>query len=388
MSWLMKIPWIPKHDKKIHAVTYTWQILLMYFLTFVFFVLLFSIPVVERLVGITGSKVGMIGLVHFSLSVLPQILFKGLYVSKFVLWELFIDRLLMAAFALAASPDAGFMWIFFTVLCIMETFECGPSVFSGIAIFVTPFIAWHCSLWLGWRSSEVNITGLLLTVSGISALWWLYFSNATIQFRKAHREVESMHARAELEPMLRDEKNRINAELHDVIGSELALLALATTPVENPGVPGDIRPRLRRMLERLRELIMLNSMSPDLPERVTDELVERAHEVARVAKLDLECAIEHTVLSIHQAFHLQRFFFEALANTMRHAQAKKMVIRMKTRGNRKTMIIADDGRGFNKTTKAQGMGLPNLAERTRRLNGRLRIFTSEGKGTTVALRFS
>lgn len=388
MSWLMKIPWVPKHEKKIHAVTYSGQILLIYFITVGAIIALFFIPPVERVTGVAGDKIAVIGIVHCLTSVLPQVIFKRLQASNFVLWEVFIDRFLTSALAFAASPNAHFMWIFFTLVCVLETFECGPSVYSAAMIFFAPFVAWHFAQILGWRGAEPDTIVVVITIILISVLWWFLFSNMTIQFRKAQREVESMHARAELEPMLREEKTRINAELHDVIGSELAMLALAESPAVSAGVQGDIRQRLQRMLERLRELIMLNNMNPDLPELLTDELAERAHEVARVAKLKLDCNIERVPLTMQQAFHLQRFFFEALANTMRHAQATELSVRLRRAGNGTTILIADNGRGFEVKTKTAGMGLQNLKERARRLNGRLRILSRSEKGTTVALRFS
>jgi signal transduction histidine kinase len=73
---------------------------------------------------------------------------------------------------------------------------------------------------------------------------------------------------------------------------------------------------------------------------------------------------------------------EALANTVRHAQAKNVEIRTRDLGTQLQIEITDDGVGIPLEPKA-GYGLRNMRDRARLLNGDLKF--TNNKGTTVTL---
>jgi signal transduction histidine kinase len=49
------------------------------------------------------------------------------------------------------------------------------------------------------------------------------------------------------------------------------------------------------------------------------------------------------------------------------------------------LVIEDDGIGFNPDEKAKGMGLNNMAERTRILGGRWKLDSTPGKGVRIEI---
>ncbi|WP_370568440.1 ATP-binding protein [Flavobacterium sp. CG_9.1] len=51
------------------------------------------------------------------------------------------------------------------------------------------------------------------------------------------------------------------------------------------------------------------------------------------------------------------------------------------------MRIWDNGIGFNPEKVKQGIGLKNIKERTKALNGELKITSSTGNGTTIEVIF-
>jgi PAS domain S-box-containing protein len=86
---------------------------------------------------------------------------------------------------------------------------------------------------------------------------------------------------------------------------------------------------------------------------------------------------------------LYRIAQEALANTLRHASAEEVDITFEQDGRNVTMIVCDDGEGFDAEDvlssgrKQASIGLAGMAERVQLLGGRLAVDSAPGKGTTV-----
>jgi signal transduction histidine kinase len=78
---------------------------------------------------------------------------------------------------------------------------------------------------------------------------------------------------------------------------------------------------------------------------------------------------------------------EALNNTLKHAQARSVAVRLdqKPRGGLVSLQIEDDGVGFEPATvlKSGGLGLPAMRERAEALGGKLSIDSRPGEGTRL-----
>ena len=73
---------------------------------------------------------------------------------------------------------------------------------------------------------------------------------------------------------------------------------------------------------------------------------------------------------------------EALNNTLKHANATKIIIRLDVLQDHLVLHLADDGVGFRVSERtSSGMGLTNMREWMARVGGRLEI-RSNGKGGT------
>jgi signal transduction histidine kinase len=82
--------------------------------------------------------------------------------------------------------------------------------------------------------------------------------------------------------------------------------------------------------------------------------------------------------------HLLSILDEALANIVRHAQARKVLIRAEDHGTTLNISIQDDGIGIPDKVSS-GYGLRNMHDRARLLNGQLQIDTAQPKGTLVTV---
>jgi signal transduction histidine kinase len=78
---------------------------------------------------------------------------------------------------------------------------------------------------------------------------------------------------------------------------------------------------------------------------------------------------------------------EALTNVARHAGAGRVRVRLWVDGDRLSLNVTDDGRGFDVSGLAdgEGLGLAGMRERAALTGGRLDI-TSDRSGTRVTLQ--
>lgn len=87
---------------------------------------------------------------------------------------------------------------------------------------------------------------------------------------------------------------------------------------------------------------------------------------------------------------LLRIVQEALTNVRKHAKARRVKVQIDNTGNQVTVLIADDGCGFDTTGisgKQKSFGLQIMAERAKEAGGRFEIATQPGAGTKVVVYF-
>lgn len=115
--------------------------------------------------------------------------------------------------------------------------------------------------------------------------------------------------------------------------------------------------------------------------KVADALRAR-HRLA----VELDLAEEPTIsLPLKEA--LYRIAQEATNNTVKHARATQVTIRLTQDAAACHLAIRDDGVGFDPRADFAGhFGLTSMRERATRLGGILRIDSTPGVGTTVAVR--
>ncbi len=88
---------------------------------------------------------------------------------------------------------------------------------------------------------------------------------------------------------------------------------------------------------------------------------------------------------------LYRVIQQGVDNVIQHAQAKKVTIDLRWTGDEVTLVLADDGVGFDVLNPDESpltghFGLANLKDRIERFLGRMVIESQPGKGTTLRAR--
>jgi signal transduction histidine kinase len=76
---------------------------------------------------------------------------------------------------------------------------------------------------------------------------------------------------------------------------------------------------------------------------------------------------------------------EAVSNAVRHAAAKRIVVRLLDDGAQIRLEIEDDGAGFPTRPRRGGLGLLTMTRRAAQIGGSLRVQTEPGSGTLLRL---
>ena len=92
-------------------------------------------------------------------------------------------------------------------------------------------------------------------------------------------------------------------------------------------------------------------------------------------------------LSRGAALALYRIAQEAMGNAVTHGAATHVDVRLTRSNGRVTLSVTDDGKGFDPTRirGSAGLGLINMRERARQLNGAFEFSSEPGRGTTVRI---
>lgn len=205
-----------------------------------------------------------------------------------------------------------------------------------------------------------------------------------------------LHANARRLAIL-EERERIGMDLHDGIIQSIYGVGLSLESAFHSvdSDPGDARKRVQHAIDGLNQAIRdLRSYILDLKPRQlgNDGLMSgikrlsaeyRANTFADVhiteTESDLKDLPQGHVLTL---FHICQ---EALANSAKHARAKKVDIAVWATDERVLMEINDDGRGFDMESMSAniGHGLANMRTRARSIGGDVDISSAPNEGTTI-----
>jgi signal transduction histidine kinase len=93
-------------------------------------------------------------------------------------------------------------------------------------------------------------------------------------------------------------------------------------------------------------------------------------------------------LTLAQRVHALQITREAVSNALRHGNAGRISVGLRTVGEFAEFEITDDGRGFDPEASPGAGGLRNFAQRAGELGAQLTVESKPGQGTRVRLVFS
>jgi signal transduction histidine kinase len=191
------------------------------------------------------------------------------------------------------------------------------------------------------------------------------------------------------------ERRRIAADLHDRIGGSLAAIKLHLTSLVKS---------LDDNLRKTERVTRLNSMF----DSVMQEVRQVSHDLASgvLIKFGLVSALRELAEGIQSAGNMGVNFYDAgfderidsrteialyrisqelITNVLKHAQATEMSIYLSRYEDHLSLIIEDDGRGFDPGNASGGIGTDNIRSRVNQLHGSVQYDSAPGRGCTVTI---
>lgn len=189
------------------------------------------------------------------------------------------------------------------------------------------------------------------------------------------------------------ERVRIGMDLHDGVIQELyglrlkaedaALLATADAP-EATAALHDIHASLGRVIGDVRTYVYglhdgdrSVELRPAL-ERVVAEFPTDRTELRLVVRGD-------AWLPAATAVNLSHVAREAVANSLRHSGASRVVVVVDASDGVIRLTVRDDGTGFDPDAASLGLGIRDMRDRARWCGSELHVESAPGRGTTVSI---
>jgi signal transduction histidine kinase len=249
-----------------------------------------------------------------------------------------------------------------------------------------------------------TILGLALVVScGIA---WVAFRYATqlearlneqrLREEQISRDLQRLSAR--LVNVQEDERRRIARELHDEVGQALSAvgveLALAQQRLHRVGVSDDLLHDARVLadgvLRGVRDLsqVLHPSVLDDLG--LTAALTSYVNAFGKRTRLSVDLVAEGLDVPADPDAEraVYRIVQEALTNVARHARATAVTVRLRGRPGSFTVVVEDDGVGFDAAAaqrpgRRNGLGLLGIRERVAQFGGRFVVDSVVERGTRL-----
>jgi signal transduction histidine kinase len=191
------------------------------------------------------------------------------------------------------------------------------------------------------------------------------------------------------------EKKRIARELHDGIMNKLASTRLNLF-ILNKKHDDETIDKCITLITNIHEIEnevrqVANDLTTDLFlgnnnfKIILDELFQ---EQQTDSETSIRCLNDPTIkwdtIGGAVKINIYRILQEALSNCRKHSKAKHISVSMLAEAEALKLTIHDDGKGFNTTIRKPGIGLTNMAERIKTIDGEINISSGKG-GTTVSV---
>ena len=196
-----------------------------------------------------------------------------------------------------------------------------------------------------------------------------------------------------------EERNRLAREIHDTIAQGLAAVALQLESAEalmDTGTdPAQVRRSVRQALvltqsnlEEARRSV-LDLWATPLEGRTLAEALEALAEdsASEALEIGFKTTGRSRPLPPRVEAGVYRIAQEALTNTVRHAEATRVRVRLNVTSHHVQLTVEDDGKGFDPSKVPEGRhGLTGLNERAGLLGGKLSVESGRGAGTRLGVR--
>jgi signal transduction histidine kinase len=190
------------------------------------------------------------------------------------------------------------------------------------------------------------------------------------------------------------ERRRLARELHDETGQTLTSILLGLKSVEEKADDTSTREAIAELGRQVASAMQdVRRIALELRPKVLDDygLVSALERLASSFQsqtgisVDLEAQLGADRLPNEVETALYRIVQEGLTNMAKHAEPSRASVLLTPKNGSVLVVLEDDGRGFDSSTKRTGLGLEGMRERVELLEGRMTVESRVGAGTTLVV---
>lgn len=260
------------------------------------------------------------------------------------------------------------------------------------------------------ENQEISRQRLYLIITSIGLLMVLLFlyilktqreKNKELQLERQQQEANQeiyglmLSQQDNIDEARKLEKNRISKDIHDGILGKLfgVRLSLDSLNLSVNTEAIDKRSHYINELKNIEDDIrkVSHDLNTDFIKKagfldIVKTLVETQMSAYKIAYSFIgDDSIKWDGLDNTIKIHLYRILQETMQNAYKHAQATKVVISYKKEDTNLVFNITDDGEGFDMYKSKKGIGLKNINDRVKEINGKLLIKSQKQKGTDITI---
>ncbi len=194
------------------------------------------------------------------------------------------------------------------------------------------------------------------------------------------------------------ERHRISRDLHDGLAQQLIAVKMTLENIINRNELQDetkithLKNQINLSIDELRKISYDLAPAGIMEFTIENALANLCNQVQNNSTLQVDFSAFGDFSNLNQRtkIYLYRIVQEAIANTIKHAEATQILIQLTETNENIVLMIEDNGKGFDFKTNNLGLGkgLFNMRERSILLNGTFDVETFPEKGTTIRVKIN
>lgn len=189
------------------------------------------------------------------------------------------------------------------------------------------------------------------------------------------------------------ERERLAHDLHDSLGQELNAIKMYINAFEKMDSSSDLfkatitesKELMDGVIDSLREISFNLRPSVFTKGDLFDALSQLISQIEKIEKVKLHFSAPKILSYVNTEDELiiYRIVQEFINNTLKHAQAKNITIKIIEKSNHLSIDLLDDGKGFNFSSIKKNNGIYNITSRLEALNAKYDFTSEPGSGTIL-----
>jgi signal transduction histidine kinase len=210
----------------------------------------------------------------------------------------------------------------------------------------------------------------------------------------AHQQLREYAMLAEDRAIL-DERNRIAREIHDSLGHALtaqsiqldnAIAFWQLEPTKAYSFLTEAKTLVTTALREIRYSVAAMRADPLQGKDLATVINLLCQEFSQRSSIVPQCRVSlNYTLSNEVKTTLYRLVQEALTNISKHSEATEVMVELQTLPDQLSLLIKDNGTGFDPQQNITGFGLQGMRERVVALKGCLQISSEFNRGCTITI---